>query len=158
VVAERFASNRGLGYLLAFSGGTLDTTWVFTGLLILMGLGGLIQQLVAGIERRTPRLIARLRASRTRLDAPIVQAAVEAARATLGQEPLLYPMAGGAGPWEVLVGELGLPMVSDPGVRYAGSNDHAADEHIRLDHYFEGIAYMADLFTRFAGWPRPAPS
>lgn len=55
VVAEMFASNRGLGYLLAFSGGSLDTTGVFTVLMILMGLGGLIQQLVAAIERRTLR-------------------------------------------------------------------------------------------------------
>ncbi len=55
VVAEMFASNRGLGYLLAFSSGSLDTTGVFAVLLILMGLGGLIQQLVAAIERRTLR-------------------------------------------------------------------------------------------------------
>ena len=106
----------------------------------------------------TMEVIASLGASRTPLDAPIVQAAVEAARATLGQEPLLYPLAGGAGPWDVLVGELGFAMVSDPGVRYAGSNDHAADEHIRVDHYLEGIVYMADLFTRFAHWPRPTSS
>jgi NitT/TauT family transport system permease protein len=53
VVAEMFASNRGLGYLLSYAAGTIDTTGVFAVLMILMLLGGLIQQLVAGLERRT---------------------------------------------------------------------------------------------------------
>jgi hypothetical protein len=59
-------------------------------------------------------------------------------------------MTGGAGPWDILVSELEIPMVSDPGVRHAGSNDHGPDENIRVDHYLEGVVYMADLFARFA--------
>jgi NitT/TauT family transport system permease protein len=55
VVAEMFASNRGLGYLLAFASGTVDTTGVFAVLVILMALGGCIQQLVVAMERRTLR-------------------------------------------------------------------------------------------------------
>ncbi len=53
VVAEMFASNRGLGYLLSYAAGTLDTTGVFAVLMILMVLGALIHQLVALLERRT---------------------------------------------------------------------------------------------------------
>jgi acetylornithine deacetylase/succinyl-diaminopimelate desuccinylase-like protein len=103
-----------------------------------------------GFSDVTVEVIGSLRASRTSVDAPVVRAAVEAARATLGQDPLVYPMTGGAGPWDILVGELGIPMVSDPGVRHAGSNDHAPDENIRVDHYLEGVVYMTDLFARFA--------
>ena len=47
-----FASNRGLGYLLSYAAGTLDTTGVFAVLTILMVLGALIHRLVATLERR----------------------------------------------------------------------------------------------------------
>jgi acetylornithine deacetylase/succinyl-diaminopimelate desuccinylase-like protein len=103
-----------------------------------------------GFSDVTIEVIGSLRASRTPVDAPVVRAAVEAARATLGQDPLIYPLTGGAGPWDILVSELGIPMVSDPGVRHAGSNDHAPDENIRVDDYLDGVVYMTDLFARFA--------
>ncbi|WP_029006518.1 ABC transporter permease [Azorhizobium doebereinerae] len=55
VVGELIGANRGLGWYVEKSGGQLDTTGVFTGLVVLMILAMLANQLIGFVERRTIR-------------------------------------------------------------------------------------------------------
>ena len=82
--------------------------------------------------------------------APIVRAAVEAARAVYGREPVVYPLMAGSGPMYLLCQGLGIPAFST-GVGHAGSNIHAPNENIRLTDYIEGIKYIGELIRRFGG-------
>ena len=82
--------------------------------------------------------------------APIVQAAVEAARAVYGQEPVVYPLMAGSGPMYPLCQGLGIPAVG-AGVGHARSSVHAPNENIRLADYIEGIKYVGELLRLFGG-------
>jgi NitT/TauT family transport system permease protein len=55
VVGELIGANRGLGWYVAKSGGQLDTTGVFTSLLLLMALAMVANQLVVLVEGRLLR-------------------------------------------------------------------------------------------------------
>lgn len=55
VVAELIGSNRGLGWYIEKSGGRLDTTGVFTGLIVLMALAMAANFLIVAAERRLLR-------------------------------------------------------------------------------------------------------
>jgi NitT/TauT family transport system permease protein len=55
VVGELIGANRGLGWYVAKSGGQLDTTGVFTSLLLLMALAMIANQLVVLVEGRLLR-------------------------------------------------------------------------------------------------------
>ncbi|MGR7994503.1 MULTISPECIES: ABC transporter permease [unclassified Xanthobacter] len=52
VVGELIGSNRGLGWYVESSGGQLDTTGVFSGLIVLMVLAMLANQLIGYVERK----------------------------------------------------------------------------------------------------------
>lgn len=52
VVGELIGANRGLGWYVEKSGGQLDTTGVFTGLVVLMILAMLANQIIGFVERR----------------------------------------------------------------------------------------------------------
>lgn len=82
--------------------------------------------------------------------APIVQAALEAARAIYGQEPVVYPLMAGSGPMYHLSMALGIPAASGVGVGHAQSRIHAPNENIRIDDYIQGIKYIGELIERFA--------
>ena len=51
IVGEFVGADRGLGYLLLTATGALDGTLVWAALLVLIGLGILLFQIVAAIER-----------------------------------------------------------------------------------------------------------
>jgi acetylornithine deacetylase/succinyl-diaminopimelate desuccinylase-like protein len=87
--------------------------------------------------------------SRTDPDAPVVRAAVEAVRATYGQDAVVWPTAAGSGPMYVLCEQLGVPAVSF-GVGYSGSNVHAPNENIRIQDYIEGIKCVGEFIQRFS--------
>ncbi len=55
VVGELIGSNRGLGWYIERSAGQLDTTGVFTGIVILLAIAMLANQSVALLERRLTR-------------------------------------------------------------------------------------------------------
>ena len=55
VVAELIGSNQGLGWYIEKSGGRLDTTGVFTGLVVLMAVAMLANFLIVAAERRLLR-------------------------------------------------------------------------------------------------------
>lgn len=88
------------------------------------------------------------RSARTPPSAPVVQAAIAAARAVYGQDPVVYPLMVGSGPMYPLTEALGTPALST-GVGYAGSNTHAPNENIRLKDYFEGIRFVGEFIRRF---------
>lgn len=68
------------------------------------------------------------------LDDPVVQALTKAAR-DLGMPCLLHPMGAGSGPRHLFRRHLGFSLVQDPGCSWQGSNDHAADENILIEHF-----------------------
>ncbi len=87
--------------------------------------------------------------ARSPLDAPIVRAAIDAARAVYSKEPVIYPTMAGSGPMYPLCQQLGIPAVS-AGCGWHGSRGHAPNENIRLADYFEGLRFIRELIDRFA--------
>ncbi len=55
VIAELVGSNRGLGYYITFSSSMLDTTGIFTGLVLIMLIAVVLEQIVIQLERRLLR-------------------------------------------------------------------------------------------------------
>jgi NitT/TauT family transport system permease protein len=55
VVGEMIASTKGMGHLILQSGGMMDSTGIFAGLLILMGAGLALTQLIRVVQARTER-------------------------------------------------------------------------------------------------------
>ncbi|NBD24768.1 ABC transporter permease [Paenibacillus glycinis] len=51
VIAELVGSNRGLGYYISYSSNMLDTTGIFTGLVLIMVIAVVLEQLVLLLER-----------------------------------------------------------------------------------------------------------
>ncbi len=86
--------------------------------------------------------------ARTPPDAPIVKAAIAAAHAVYGQNPLVYPLMAGSGPMYPVTQALGTPALS-AGIGHAGSSVHAPNENIRLKDYFEGICFVGELIRQF---------
>lgn len=85
--------------------------------------------------------------ARTPLDLPMsreVIAAVE--RAHGGERAVLMPTAGGSVPIWAFTDILGLPTLLVP---YANANNrqHSPNEHLRLDHLFQGVRTTARLLT-----------
>ena len=88
--------------------------------------------------------------AKTALDLPVcreVIAAVE--RAHGGERAVLLPTLGGSVPLWAFADILGLPTLVLP---YANANNrqHSPNEHLRLDHLFQGIRTTAGLLTDLA--------
>lgn len=88
-------------------------------------------------------------AARTPLDAPIARVLIETAREIYGVEPSVAPTQAGSGPMHFLVDELGIPTGSI-GVGWHRANNHAPNESIRVDDYFENLKHVVLLLARFA--------
>ena len=52
VIAELVGSNRGLGYYITYSSNMLDTTGIFTGLVLIMLIAVVLEQFILLVERR----------------------------------------------------------------------------------------------------------
>ncbi len=83
-----------------------------------------------------------LNPSRTPVDHPYVQTVARAVRFATGKEPILSPSMGGSGPDYLFTGVLGLPSVWLP-LSPHDSNNHAPNESILLEGFFEGIKISA---------------
>ncbi len=94
------------------------------------------------------RVINSLNVGRTPADARIAQVVINTAREVYGEDPVVVPLAGGAGPWELLY-NIGMPIISEPGVAHAGSNYHAPNENIRISDYLLGVEHIARLIQSF---------
>jgi len=86
--------------------------------------------------------------AKTPPDAPVVNAAITAARTIYNQDPVVYPLMAGSGPMYHIAQALGTPVVSS-GVCNAGSGLHAPNENIRLNDYFEAIRFIGELIKQF---------
>jgi len=89
------------------------------------------------------------RAAVTDPDDPFVQLALQAARAAYGKEPVVSPISGGSGPYDIVLEHLHLPII-DVGVGHPGCLVHAPNEHIRIDYWVLGTRYMAHIFAGFS--------
>jgi acetylornithine deacetylase/succinyl-diaminopimelate desuccinylase-like protein len=81
-------------------------------------------------------------------DDPFVQLTLATAAEVYGKEPVVEPMIGGSGPNYPFIHLLGLPLVS-AGVGYPGSQVHAPNENMRLDHFINGVRHTARIIERF---------
>ena len=93
--------------------------------------------------------------AKTSLDLPIsreIIAAIE--RAHAGQPAVLMPTAGGSVPIWAFTDILNVPTLLVP---YANANNrqHSPNEHLRLDHLFQGVRTTARLLTDLGGPPPP---
>jgi acetylornithine deacetylase/succinyl-diaminopimelate desuccinylase-like protein len=89
------------------------------------------------------------RAAMTDPDDPFVHLAVQAARAVYGKEPVVSPISGGSGPYDIVQEHLHPPIV-DVGVAHPGCLVHAPNEHIRIDYWVLGTRHMAHIFAGFS--------
>jgi acetylornithine deacetylase/succinyl-diaminopimelate desuccinylase-like protein len=92
-------------------------------------------------------LLNSLRPARSSLEAAFVQACIEAARATYGTDPIIYPTSPGSGPLYTLCRDTPAVMA---GVSHANAHLHAPNENVYLDDYFEGIRFIGELFRHFS--------
>ena len=90
-----------------------------------------------------------LNPSRTPVDHPYVQAVHRAVRFATGKEPILSPSMGGSGPDYLFTGVLGLPSVWLP-MSPHDSNNHAPNENISLEGFFEGIRISAAVMDEMS--------
>ncbi len=89
--------------------------------------------------------------AKTALDSPICREVIAAVEhAHRGEAALLLPTLGGSVPLWAFTDILGLPTLVLP---YANANNrqHAPNEHLRLDHLFQGITTTATLLTTLGG-------
>jgi acetylornithine deacetylase/succinyl-diaminopimelate desuccinylase-like protein len=85
--------------------------------------------------------------ARTSLDLPVSRAIIASVeRAHAGERAVLAPTLGGSVPIWAFTDILGLPTLIVP---YANANNrqHSPNEHLRLDHLFQGVRTTAQLLT-----------
>ncbi len=93
-------------------------------------------------------VLGKIDPSHTPADAPIARAAVNAARAVYGQEPVIYPKHYASGPDYLFTRNLGFHSVWT-GCAPEGGRMHAPNEFIGVDDYRLGILYACELINRF---------
>ena len=91
----------------------------------------------------------RLMPSRTPVDHPYIKMVAGAAKDATGEEPVIFPSMGGSGPDYLFTGVLGLPSVWLP-LSPHDSNNHAPNENILLEDFFDGIKIGATIIERLS--------
>lgn len=88
--------------------------------------------------------------------APFSRAITKLTRDALG-EPVLVPMLGGSLPVSIMVDAVRTPMVTLPIVNH-DNNQHAANENLRLQNLWDGIALLATVMAGLEReWGSPVP-
>jgi acetylornithine deacetylase/succinyl-diaminopimelate desuccinylase-like protein len=90
-------------------------------------------------------------AAKTPTDLPVSRLVVQAVeRAHRGEPAVVLPTMGGSVPLWAFTDILGLPTIVVP---YANANNrqHSPNEHLRLDHLFQGVRTTAGLLLDLAG-------
>ncbi len=80
----------------------------------------------------------------------VARAAVDAARATYGTDPVVYPLLPGSGPMHQVCGRLGIPAVGF-GSGNAASRQHGPNENVAVADYFDHIRCFGRFLHVFAG-------
>ena len=85
--------------------------------------------------------------ARTPADLPISRQVIQAVeRAHRGEPAVVLPTMGGSVPLWAFTDILGLPTIVVPYAN-ADNRQHSPNEHLRLDHLFQGIRTTAGLLT-----------
>jgi acetylornithine deacetylase/succinyl-diaminopimelate desuccinylase-like protein len=84
--------------------------------------------------------------ARTPLDGPFARRVVGALTAGLGQAPLRAPSLGGSVPMYLFARGGSVPVIGVPIVNH-DNNQHAANENLRLENLWDGVATFATLFA-----------
>jgi acetylornithine deacetylase/succinyl-diaminopimelate desuccinylase-like protein len=111
-----------------------------------------VQAHVARVDPRV-RVLARgfgaMEASRTSPDHPAVGVVARAIRACRGVDPLIVLSSGGSLPSAVWPEVLGVDHITVPYAN-ADENNHAPDENLSLDRFYDGIHTSAQVFQALA--------
>jgi acetylornithine deacetylase/succinyl-diaminopimelate desuccinylase-like protein len=86
---------------------------------------------------------------RTDPDHPLVKLVVDSAEPVYGKKMQIVPMVGGSGPVHMFLHDLGLPVVT-AGLGYPGTQAHAPNENIVVDHYLKHAKHVARILGEFA--------
>ncbi len=102
-------------------------------------------------RRRVPRLLSVTElesypAVRTDMDDPAACWALGAVERGLGERVLRVPTLGSSMPMHAFAAGVGRPVVITP-MANADNNQHAADENIRVGHFWRGVGMLAGVLT-----------
>lgn len=104
-------------------------------------------------ERRENANIARVylqpgayNAQRTNMDLPIAEFAVNAVQSSSDQPIVKVPSGGGSLPLSIVEKNVGVPLINVPLCNH-DNNQHAENENIRLQNFWDGIQTIAALYT-----------
>jgi acetylornithine deacetylase/succinyl-diaminopimelate desuccinylase-like protein len=86
---------------------------------------------------------------RTDPDDPFIKIVVETAEEPYGVPMAVVPMVGGSGPNHVFLDALKVP-VATAGLGYPGTNAHAPNENIILDHYLKHAKHIVRIIEEFS--------
>jgi acetylornithine deacetylase/succinyl-diaminopimelate desuccinylase-like protein len=92
---------------------------------------------------------ARLSPAKAPAGAPVVQAAIAAARDNYGDDPIVYPVMAASGPMSYFSAGLGVPVVTGGGLWWYDARAHAPNESIRIADYLKGIKWAGRFFEQF---------
>jgi acetylornithine deacetylase/succinyl-diaminopimelate desuccinylase-like protein len=81
---------------------------------------------------------------------PVVQALQQASSRVYNVDVQTHPSGAGSGPRYLFRKYLGISLVQDPGASWLGSNDHAANENIRIGDYLANIRLIERFITEYA--------
>ena len=85
-------------------------------------------------------------AERTRMDLPISKAVIDAVQSTSQEKIVLLPTSGGSLPLSIITERLKTVTISVPIANY-DNNQHAENENIRLQNFWDGIEIWAAIMT-----------
>jgi acetylornithine deacetylase/succinyl-diaminopimelate desuccinylase-like protein len=85
-------------------------------------------------------------AERTRMDLPISKAVIDAVQSTSPDKIVLLPTSGGSLPLSIITERLKTVTISVPIANY-DNNQHAENENIRLQNFWDGIEIWAAIMT-----------
>jgi len=104
-------------------------------------------------ERAQYSLLARVNvrpggynAERTRMDLPVSKAVIDAVQSTSAEKIVLLPTSGGSLPLSIITERLKTVTISVPIANY-DNNQHAENENIRLQNFWDGIEIWAAIMT-----------
>ncbi len=92
---------------------------------------------------------AKLSPAKAPADAPVVQAAIAAARDNYRDDPIVYPVMAASGPMSYFSAGLGVPVVTGGGLWWYDARAHAPNESIRIEDYIKGIKWAGRFFDQF---------
>src|SRR6185369_5662198 len=85
-------------------------------------------------------------AERTGMDLPISKAVINAVQSTSADKIVLLPTSGGSLPLSIISGRLKTVTITVPIANY-DNNQHAENENIRLQNFWDGIEIWAAIMT-----------